>query len=139
MTQRDASDAPTGEGANGIQTRISLREGFVAETSDQAFRLHLGGRFDWDSGWYRVPQNIQDSLGSTPLLDGTDLRRFRFGADGTAWEQIDFKLEADFSRAADFKELQSTPQTSIFITDAWIAVAICRGSVPSRRGTRRST
>ena len=50
------------------------------------------------TGWYRVPQNIQQTL-NTPLLDGTDLRRFRLGANGTVWQQVDFALEADFSRA----------------------------------------
>jgi phosphate-selective porin OprO/OprP len=115
-------DGPTGGGDVEPQTRFNLREGFVAETADKAFRYHFGGRLDWDSSWYRVPANIQWSLGNTPLLDGTDLRRFRFNADGTIWEQIDYRLEADFSRASDFTGFQTTPQTNIFITHAWIAV-----------------
>jgi phosphate-selective porin OprO/OprP len=106
----------------GSQTRFNLSEGLVGETADGAFKYHFGGRFDWDSSWYSVPQNIQNYLGSTPLLDGTDLRRFRLATDGTVWNSVDYALEADFSRAADFKSFQSTPQTNIFITDAWIAV-----------------
>src|SRR6516165_780693 len=111
----------TPETGGSLQARFNLSEGLVAETADGAFRYHLGGRFDWDSGWYRVPLNVQQNL-NTPLLDGTDLRRFRLGVDGTVWQQVDFKLEADFSRASDFKKFQSTPQTNIFITDAWIAL-----------------
>jgi phosphate-selective porin OprO/OprP len=102
--------------------KFNLSEGLVGETADKAFKYHVGGRFDWDSGWYSVPFNVQQSLGSTPLLDGTDLRRFRLAVDGTVWEQVDFALEADFSRAADFKSFQSTPQTNVFITNAWVAV-----------------
>src|SRR5262249_26207363 len=100
---------------------LTWTDGLIAETADKDFRVHVGGRFDFDSGWYSVPTNVQNSL-NTPLLDGTDLRRFRFRADGTLWEQMDFSLEADFSSAADFKEFHSTPQTNIFITTAWIAL-----------------
>jgi phosphate-selective porin OprO/OprP len=102
--------------------RFNLSEGLVGQTADGSFKYHAGGRFDWDSSWYNVPLNIQQSLGSTPLLDGTDLRRFRLSLDGTMWEQVDFALEADFSRASDFKSFQSTPQSNVFITNAWIAV-----------------
>jgi phosphate-selective porin OprO/OprP len=111
----------TPETGSSLQARFNLSEGLVAETADGAFRYHLGGRFDWDSGWYRVPLNVQQHL-DNPLLDGTDLRRFRLGVDGTVWQQVDFKLEADFSRASDFKKFQSAPQTNIFITDAWLAL-----------------
>jgi phosphate-selective porin OprO/OprP len=113
------------------QTRFNLRDGLVGQTADKAFRYHLGGRLDWDSGWYRVPGNIQQTLlpadvsqsGPPPqLLDGTDLRRFRITLDGTMWEQVEFKLEADFSRASDFTGFQTNPQTNIFITHAWIAL-----------------
>jgi phosphate-selective porin OprO/OprP len=103
------------------QARFNLREGLVGQTSDGDFRYHIGGRIDWDSGWYRVPANIQQSLGDRPLLDGTDLRRFRIGADGVMWQWMDFKLEVDLSRASDFTGFRTEPQTNIFLTDAWIA------------------
>jgi phosphate-selective porin OprO/OprP len=109
-------------GDESSSARFNLREGFVGETADKAFRYHVGGRFDWDSGWYRVPANVQQSLDGTPLLDGTDLRRFRLMAEGTVWEQLDFKIEADFSRASDFTGFHTTPQTNIFITHAWVAL-----------------
>jgi phosphate-selective porin OprO/OprP len=120
--KKDDKEKSSSEDKESTQVKFNLEDGLTARSRDEHFRFHVGGRFDWDSGWYRVPQNIQQSLGSTPLLDGTDLRRFRLGADGTVWEQVDFKVEADFSRAADFKSFQSTPQTNIFITDAWLAV-----------------
>ena len=101
--------------------KFSWTNGTVGETTDLAFRFHFGGRFDFDNGWYSAPANVQDSL-DNPLLDGTDFRRFRLAADGTIWEQVEFALEADFSRAADFKGFESTPQTNIFITNAWLAV-----------------
>jgi phosphate-selective porin OprO/OprP len=105
----------------GIHLSLTWTDGLIAESADKDFKIHIGGRFDWDSGWYSVPANIQENL-NTPLLDGTDLRRFRFVMNGTAWEQMDFALEADFSRAADFKDFQSTPQTNIFLTNAWVGL-----------------
>jgi phosphate-selective porin OprO/OprP len=114
------------------QAQFTLREGLVGQTADKAFRFHVGGRFDWDNGWYRVPANIQQTLfpadisqatGAPPqLLDGTDFRRFRFTVDGTVWEQFEFKLEADLSRASDFTGFQTNPQTNIFLTHAWVAL-----------------
>jgi phosphate-selective porin OprO/OprP len=109
----------TPEGADESRINFSWENGLVGESANKDFRVHLGGRFDFDSGWYRTPVNLQNSL-NTPLLDGTDFRRFRFAADGTVYQQVDFALEADFSRAADFKP--GEPQTTIFITNAWVAV-----------------
>src|SRR5262249_40092552 len=99
------------------ETRFNLKDGLVGQTSDGQFRYHVGGRLDWDNGWYRVPTLFQQSLGDTPLSDGTDLRRFRIEADGTVWEQVDFKMGVDLSRASDFTGFKSEPQTNIFITD----------------------
>ncbi len=115
---KDRTEPPSANSGGSLQTRFNLSEGFVAETADGAFRYHFGGRFDWDSGWYRAPLNVQQSL-DNPLLDGTDLRRFRLGVNGTVYQQVDFKLEADFSRSSDFKKFESTPQSNVFITDAW--------------------
>lgn len=114
-----ASETATGAETKGMTFRWS--DGLLGETSDKAFRIHIGGRIDWDNGWFSAPANVQNSL-NTPLLDGTDLRRFRFLTEGTICEQVEFKLEADFSRAADFKDFQPTPQNAVFITDAYLAV-----------------
>src|SRR5262245_5159421 len=126
-SKEDAKDTE-GQNTDGVEAgasnygwKVSWENGFVSESADKAFRVHIGGRFDFDSGWYRTPLNVQNSL-ANPLLDGTDFRRFRFEADGTIWDQVEFALEADFSRASDFKVFEPTPQTNIFITNAWLAV-----------------
>jgi len=94
--------------------------GLFAETRDQAYRFHFGGRLDFDNGWYQVPANVQDSL-NTPLLEGTAVRRLRLGFDGYIQKQFEFKVEADFSRSQEFKNT-TDPQASVFITDAWVAL-----------------
>jgi phosphate-selective porin len=123
---------------DGFSWKFKWENGLVFETSDKDFRIHIGGRVDWDSGWYSAPANVQSSL-NTPLEDGTDLRRFRFRTDGTLWQQLDFALEADFSKASDFKELQSTPQTSITSPMPGLPSTIFPGSIPFAWDTRRST
>src|SRR5262249_33279731 len=101
--------------------QLSWSDGLLAETADRAFRVHIGGRFDFDSGWGSAPANIQNNLAS-PLLDGTDFRRFRLGADGIIYQQVVFAIEADFSKASDVKPTTTGPVTNIFITNAWVAV-----------------
>jgi phosphate-selective porin OprO/OprP len=117
-TSEGAAEAP--ESTEPVHLELTWDKGLFAESADKDWRIHFGGRFDFDSGWYRTPVNLQNSL-NTPLLDGTDFRRFRFAADGTIWQQVEFALEADFSKASDFKATD-TPQTNIFITNAWIAI-----------------
>ena len=78
------------------------KNGLFAETSDQEYRFHFGGRLDFDNGWYQTPHNIQDSL-NTPLLEGTAIRRLRVGFDGFLQKQLEFKLEADFTRASEIQ------------------------------------
>jgi phosphate-selective porin OprO/OprP len=113
--------APEAEADKEPTFKFTWQDGLVGQTSDKEFRFHVGGRIDFDSGWYRAPAALQATL-DNPLLPGSDFRRFRLGVDGSAWEQFDFKLEADFSRASDFKGFHTTPQTEIFITDAWVAL-----------------
>src|SRR5208283_56045 len=121
-TPGDSDSPPPAKADNDFRLKFSWENGAVGETDDKAFRVHFGGRFDFDSTWYRAPANVQLQL-DNPLLDGTEFRRFRFETDGTVWKQIEFKLEADFSRGEDFKSLDtSSPQTNIFITDAWLAI-----------------
>src|SRR5262249_16267230 len=52
--------------------------GFVAETADQSFRIHLGGRLEFDNSWFTQDNNLL--LGSSPdqrMQDGTLMRRAR--------------------------------------------------------------
>src|SRR5262245_5026971 len=76
--------------------------GFHWHTEDRAFALHVGGRLEWDNAWFSQSGNLligPDS--STRYQDGTDMRRARLRADGTAWEQIDFVCEVNFANIQD--------------------------------------
>ena len=63
--------------------------GFVAETADEDFRIHLGGRMEFDNCWFNQDDNIL--IGPTEeqtMRDGTLMRRARFRADGRIAEYI---------------------------------------------------
>ncbi len=55
--------------------------GVVLESSDKAFRFHIGGLLEFDNTWYR-------QTGTLPFLlqDGSDMRRARLRADGSMVE-----------------------------------------------------
>src|SRR5262245_25787927 len=74
-----------------LKLNTSWANGFVAETADQAFRLHCGGRLDFDNTWFTQDNNIL--IGPSPttrMSDGSLFRRARLRADGRVWEFIDF-------------------------------------------------
>ena len=75
----------------------------------------------FDNGWYSVPKNVNSSM-DNPLTDGSDLRRLRLNATGTAYKQFEYRLEVDFSGATDFRTTTADPQAPLFLTDNWIAM-----------------
>ena len=81
-------------------------KGWSANWRHGSFRYHVGGRIDWDSGWYRTPANLQASL-NTPLQDGTDLQPLspRCGRHRPGRRSI-LPSEADFSRGLGLQVVQ---------------------------------
>ena len=97
--------------------------GFVAETADKDFRIHLGGRLDFDNCWFAQDDNIL--IGASPdqrMRDGTLMRRARFRTDGTLWEYIDFACEVNFANIQDVSNVDNdTVQIgSVGLTDFWV-------------------
>src|SRR5262249_14733747 len=82
--------------------------GFRWHTQDKSFDFHVGGRLEWDNAWFSQDNNllIGPSAG-TRFQDGTDMRRARLRADGTAWEQIDFVCEVNFATIQDASNVNS--------------------------------
>jgi hypothetical protein len=60
--------------------------GFVAETADKSFRVHLGGRLEFDNSWFTQDDNILIGQSADQRMkDGTLFRRARFRMDGLLW------------------------------------------------------
>ncbi len=87
--------------------------GAVLESSDKAFRLHVGGRFDFDNTWYHQSSEL-------PFLleDGSDMRRARLRADGAIGTNVDFVTEVNFANIQDVTNEDTTAQVgSVGLTD----------------------
>jgi phosphate-selective porin OprO and OprP len=96
------------------------KNGVEISTKDKAFRLHIGGRYQFDGSAYSVDPAIQTvetpGVGApfnrinTPYSDGFDFRRARFRMDGTMYENIEFAAEFDFVNSNNyFTSLTPTP------------------------------
>jgi phosphate-selective porin OprO/OprP len=87
--------------------------GAVMESADKAFRLHVGGRFDFDSTVYHESNGLPFDL-----QDGSDMRRARFRADGSIGEYIDFVTEVNFANIQDVTNQDTTTLVgSVGLTD----------------------
>jgi phosphate-selective porin OprO/OprP len=111
------------EPADGRALSARWENGFVAETADQAFRFHIGGRLEFDNSWFSQDNNIL--IGTSPdqeMLDGTLMRRARFRADGRLYEYVDFACEVNFANIQDISSADtSTVQVgSVGLTDFYV-------------------
>jgi phosphate-selective porin OprO/OprP len=97
--------------------------GFVAETADKSFRIHIGGRAEFDNTWFTQDDNLL--IGPSPdqrMQDGTLFRRARFRADGRLWEFIEFAAEVNFANIQDVSNVDSdlVQLGSVGLTDFWL-------------------
>lgn len=80
-------------------------------SADNQFKIHLGGRMQFESVFWNQPQATEGPIpgnggipGSAPnggfgkLDDATFFRRVRFKADGTAYENVEFNFEINFEQ-----------------------------------------
>ncbi len=99
----------------------SWHHGLELKTPDEAFRIHIGGRTQFDASWYDADSDVQRII-NIPYGDGVDFRRARLRADGTMYEFIEFAFEYDFVnavRARDASRRDTTDFTVPAFTDLW--------------------
>ena len=96
----------------GSDTKLSgnwTANGLVFQTEQQDFTLHVGGRFNFDSVWWKQPASLQGPSpgnGGLPNAkagdgigvfdDGMFLRRVRLKLNGQLAEVIEYDMELDF-------------------------------------------
>ena len=51
-----------------LTLKTTWNNGFLAETADKAFKFHLGGRFQYDTGFYYVPTAVQSAMGRSQTI-----------------------------------------------------------------------
>jgi phosphate-selective porin OprO and OprP len=90
--------------------KTSWQDGFVAQTANKDFRVHIGGRFQEDFGWF-APSNSVNKAIPGGFEDGADIRRARLRMDGTLYEVIDFVLEYEFATSTSTVLTAAGPTT----------------------------
>ncbi len=74
-----------------------VNNGLWFESEKKDFRLHVGGRTQWDTSFFHANDQVQFNPGGTgPIKDGTDFRRARIRIEGAMYEQSQFCVEYDF-------------------------------------------
>ncbi len=97
------SDSPlTGpyEVGSDLKMNATWRNGVVFESAHKDFRMHVGGRVQWDvSAFDNDPALLVAPAagGIGPQPDSTQFRRARVRADGTMYETFDWVAEYDFA------------------------------------------
>jgi phosphate-selective porin OprO/OprP len=98
--------------------------GLELSTKDKHFRVHVGGRTQFDTSWFSADDNVQDNI-NIPYQDGVDFRRARLRIDGTMYDVIDWVVEYDFANGARVRNAAGTGTVDIgapSFTDVWWTV-----------------
>lgn len=122
----DESEAPSKtkepewyEVGSDMKMSASWKNGLEIESKNHDFRVHIGGRTQFDIGWFNTDNSVQDSLPPTnKFRDGVDFRRGRFRIDGTMYETMEWCAEFDFVNSAGAGPA-ATPISVVAPTDLW--------------------
>ncbi len=97
-------------------------DGLEFQSKNKHFRTHIGGRVQFDTAWFDVPENVNQNI-NVPYGDGADFRRARIRLDGTLYEVHEYAAEFDFVNSA---RIRNQPGTTNFFdetltspTDLW--------------------
>lgn len=120
--QRDAEDAEKKrladeQSLHDLTMKGYWKDGLSFETKDKAYKVHVGGRVQFDSSFFGVPQDIQtDPRIINQWGDGVDFRRVRIKVDGTMYEFIDWAMQFDMMNSTrDGTNVKPIPA----VTDLW--------------------
>jgi phosphate-selective porin OprO/OprP len=116
-----------------LSMTASWKDGLELSTKNKDFRVHIGGRTQFDVGWFNVDSNVYDTSPgfaqptsglSNVYGDGVDVRRARLRIDGTMYEQIEWAAEYDFANSTLVDRGSRTLTTVTAVpapTDLWWA------------------
>ena len=98
--------------------------GMELSTKAKDFRIHVGGRTQFDVGWFDADPNVNNNI-NVPYGDGVDFRRARLRVDGTMYEVIEFACEYDFINGARVRNSADTGPADLAVTaptDLWLQI-----------------
>ena len=74
---------------------VYWKEGLHLDSANEEFKLMIGGRIQTDFASLSADSGLEDALGLLP--DGFEFRRARLRAEGTIYNNIDYKAQYDFA------------------------------------------
>ncbi|HUP82348.1 MAG TPA: porin, partial [Pirellula sp.] len=89
-------------------------DGLELQSKNKHFRTHIGGRVQFDTAWFDVPQNVNQNI-NVPSGDGADFRRARIRLDGVIYEVHEYAAEFDFVNSA---RVRNQPGNTNFFDEA---------------------
>ena len=87
-------------------------DGLELQSKNKHFRTHIGGRVQFDTAWFDVPQNVNQNI-NVPYGDGVDFRRARIRLDGTLYEVYEYAAEFDLVNSVRIRNQQVPPVFSM--------------------------
>lgn len=138
LAEQEAKKAASADSAAGyvvgsdLSMTATWKDGLELSTKNKDFRVHIGGRTQFDTGWFSADPNLYNGPGGTAnpptpnqlrdngigntYGDGADVRRARFRIDGTMYETIEWAAEYDFINSYN---LNGTTRETTAPTDLW--------------------
>jgi phosphate-selective porin OprO/OprP len=111
----DASTTKTGSATDASTTKTASdkdspsptltatwKNGLQISSADDAYRVHIGGQFQFDAGVNSASDAVMFGPGGIgPLEDGATFRRATLRIDGTMYNQISWLVEYNFANTFD--------------------------------------
>ena len=124
---KKAEEAGTGDGGYEVGSDLSMtakwNNGLELSTKNKDFRVHIGGRTQFDTSWYSAESNVNQPAylpGQVIYQDGVDFRRARLRIDGTMYETMEWAVEYDFVNALRVSTPTASADADITaLTDLW--------------------
>jgi phosphate-selective porin OprO/OprP len=120
---QSAANAGTPIGQD-LAMSATWRNGLELTTKDKSQRIHIGGRWQFDTSWFSADQAVQNNLpGNVQYHDGVDFRRARLRIDGTMYEVIEYAMEYDFVNGSRLRNANNSGFVDFDVTaltDMWL-------------------
>ena len=108
--------------------RAYWNNGAWLETADKAFKVHVGGRTQFDIAGVTSDAQVRTGVGGIgPFDDAVNFRRARLAVDGHFWEVFEFNCEYDFLNTVNSDPAVGATRTNVINTpvptDLWITIS----------------
>lgn len=107
--------------------RANWQHGLGIQTPDGNFRIHVGGRTQFDTVWITAEDRVEQGPGGIGKpQDAFAFRRARFTIDGKLYRMVEFVCEYDFVNAFDADPLDPAREGDVantpVPTDLWAQI-----------------